>query len=212
MVEEVLSICHVMTITHMALPCWQPLPSCVFFAEISASQYPFDGWQLNYNTSQVNTCFLLQVVGSLWEHCDPPNIDGLYTQNAKSYPGWVAKGWDSMCLHGNFVLISAEWWYRQDVQSFIDLVLKTGAHFRFRWNEQAVMAMAWQIFCPMENLVKFEFEYAHPNFESAATCLQGNQERDLEIHTELLQKNGRKHRTGNAAKRVRISTAITRDN
>jgi hypothetical protein len=103
-----------------------------------------------------------QVTGSLWQHCTPPNLDGLFSQNANSYPDRVEPGWDALCLYGNFVLISTDWWYREDVQRFLDLVLATGAHYRFRWNEQAVIGMAWQLFCPLDNFFLYNFEYEHP--------------------------------------------------
>ena len=32
------------------------------------------------------------------------------------------------------------------VQTFLRLVLSTGDRFRYRWNEQAVEGMLWQIF------------------------------------------------------------------
>jgi hypothetical protein len=116
-----------------------------------------NGWSL---CSKELVC--VQIVGNLWDHCEPPNLDGLYSQNAKSYPNRVEKGWDSLSLYGNFLLLSTEWWYNEKVQTFVDLVLATGGHFRFRWNEQAVIAMLWQMLCPDKHFVLFDFPFEHP--------------------------------------------------
>lgn len=96
---------------------------------------------------------------TLYDHCNPPNIDGLYTANSEQASQGL--GWDRMVLHGNFVVYNLEFWFREDVQEYVRLILSTGGHFRFRWNEQAVVAMVWQIFVPKERFKKFSFKYQH---------------------------------------------------
>ena len=80
-------------------------------------------------------------------------------------------GWDVMVVQGNFVLLSTEWWMSARVQRFLHLVLSSGDHFRFRWNEQSVMAMLWQIFVKPENFAMLDFGYMHSAFDDpAARC------------------------------------------
>lgn len=115
------------------------------------------------------------VPATLFEHCSPPSIDGLYTLSSKAFPGDVRGGrdlqngllapehggWDRTVISGNLVVINTEFWFRRDVQKYLRLVLGTGGHFRFRWNEQAVMGMIWQIFIPPERFHMFTFDYTH---------------------------------------------------
>ncbi|KAG1653169.1 hypothetical protein FOA52_009014, partial [Chlamydomonas sp. UWO 241] len=34
---------------------------------------------------------------------------------------------------GNFNIFSLDWWFSDDVQDFVQLVLRTGAHIEHRW-------------------------------------------------------------------------------
>jgi hypothetical protein len=40
-------------------------------------------------------------------------------------------------------------------------VVQTGAHFRFRWNEQATLAMVWQLFVRENEWAQLHFPYEH---------------------------------------------------
>lgn len=59
-----------------------------------------------------------KVEGTLFEHCDPPSIDGLNS-----------KGWDRMNVQGNFVIISIDFWFREIVQDYVMTVLRSGEYF-----------------------------------------------------------------------------------
>lgn len=114
---------------------------------------------------------------TLFDHCNPKNIDGLYTLSSTTFPKlepsskkWrvfdpdnrVGKGgWSQTVIYGNFIIYNLEFWYREDVQKYFNFVTSTGGHFRFRWNEQAVVAMIWQIFVPEERFKLFSFRYSH---------------------------------------------------
>jgi hypothetical protein len=103
----------------------------------------------------------------------PPGLEGLYTVRndpvRKDSPlAGDAGGWSRTVMHGNCGIIDMDkfWWPKQ-VQKFVELVVLSGYHFRFRWNEQGVMAMVWQIFVPegrfeVDNL---PFEYEHPRLD-----------------------------------------------
>ena len=100
----------------------------------------------------------LEFPATLARHCNPPSLEGLYTSTSDDSTG----GWNREVLYGNFLLISVNLWYRVDVQRFVQLVLRTGAHFRLRWIEQPVTAMIWQVFVKDEHFYKFDFPYQHP--------------------------------------------------
>ena len=91
------------------------------------------------------------------EDCDPPNITGLYTSGA----GGVMGGYSTRYLYGNFVIISLDFWFQEQVQRFVRLVLATGGHFRFRWNEQQVQSIIWQMFVPSDKFHAYTFDYVH---------------------------------------------------
>jgi hypothetical protein len=110
-------------------------------------------------------------------HTQPSGLDGLYTllhdpvrtqHPLEGDPG----GWSRTIIHGNNMIIDMDrfWWPKQ-AQKFVELVIQTGYHWRFRWNEQGVIAMLWQIFVPEGN---FEFDtlpvdYHHPR-KTWGTC------------------------------------------
>lgn len=108
---------------------------------------------------------------TLFQYCKPQSIDGLYTLSPETFPGETAGepttslhesgGWNKTVIYTNFVVISTDFWFRDDVQKYLRLVLTTGGHVRFRWVEQAVMSMIWQIFVPPERFHLFTFDYEH---------------------------------------------------
>ena len=113
----------------------------------------------------------------LFDFCKPPGIDGLYTVSSETFPGELngdpalalheAGGWNKTVIYGNFILINTAFWYQHDVQKYLNLVLGTGGHFRFRWNEQSVIAMIWQVFVPYERFHLFQFTYSHQDHHYA---------------------------------------------
>ena len=100
----------------------------------------------------------LEFPPTLARNCNPPTMEGLYTSTSWNSTG----GWNRKILYGNFLLLSVNFWYRRDVQNFVQLVLRTGSYFRLRWNEQPVTSMIWQVFVKEERFYKFEFPYVHP--------------------------------------------------
>ncbi len=91
--------------------------------------------------------------------CAPPDITGLYT---RGLGGPDTGGYSTRYLYGSFVIISLDFWFREQVQRFVRLVLRTGAHFRYRWNEQQVQSMVWHIFVLPDHFHQFDFDYMHP--------------------------------------------------
>ena len=88
---------------------------------------------------------------TLFQYCDPPSLEGLFSGNATQdyresitpdVPQVVSgKGWNYIHLYGNCVLLDVQkLWFREDVQRYISLVVSSGGHFRFRWNEQSVIS------------------------------------------------------------------------
>lgn len=96
----------------------------------------------------------------LFKHCAPPSLDGLFS----SVDGANDAGWDRTSFYGNFVIYSIDFINEPLVQRFINLVLQTGAHFRFRWNEQATLGMVWHMFVRKGEYRMFDFPYRHQDF------------------------------------------------
>lgn len=96
---------------------------------------------------------------TLFTECRPADIRGLFT---KGIGGPQSEGYSTRYLIGNFMIISLDFWYQEHIQRFVKLVLRTGAHFRYRWNEQQVQALVWQMFLPPDNFHLFDFPYNHP--------------------------------------------------
>ena len=94
--------------------------------------------------------------GPLFEHCGPPNITGLFSPNwdpeALQAVGWNGVGWDGESVSGAIFAFSVDFWFRDDVQDFVDLVLRNGGHIEHRWNEQATNGMIRHLFIPSERM------------------------------------------------------------
>jgi hypothetical protein len=103
-------------------------------------------------------------------HTSPPGLEGLYTVHIDSVRTMQplegdSGGWSRAIIHGNCIVIDMDrFWWPKEVQRFVELVLQSGYHWRFRWNEQGVLAMVWQMFVPsghyqVDNL---PIDYHHP--------------------------------------------------
>jgi hypothetical protein len=62
----------------------------------------------------------------LSRHVRPPR-DGAPPLNG------AREGWVGRMVAGNFNIFSLDWWFSEDVQDFVHLVLRTGAHIEHRW-------------------------------------------------------------------------------
>lgn len=102
----------------------------------------------------------------LLQHCKPPSIDGLFSD-----VNGTGNGWDRTMFYGNFVVYSVDFMFEEMVQRFIKLVLQTGGHFRFRWNEQATIGMVWQLFVREGEYKVFDFPYKHQDFQKKKKML-----------------------------------------
>ncbi|GLI65812.1 hypothetical protein VaNZ11_009435 [Volvox africanus] len=115
---------------------------------------------------------------TLFEFCEPQSIEGLYSEykRSKLEEGLLPTaqldrlnqlglrsrgGWNRTILFGNCLMYSLDWFLQPEVQHFVQLCRTTGASFTYRWNEQGVLAMLWQIFVPRDKLYMFNFDYAH---------------------------------------------------
>lgn len=128
-----------------------------------------DGVQVNKGLPELARYFITTEAirpAQLYQHCSPANITGLFTQGM----GVVfdneghqvdGAGWQPMVMYGNMVVVSLEFWFQPLPQRFLRLVIASGGHFRFRWNEQGVMGMMWQLFSREEDLMLLDFPYAH---------------------------------------------------
>jgi hypothetical protein len=86
----------------------------------------------------------------LYEHCNPKNISGLYTG-----------GWDRTIMYGNFIIVSLDFWFEPLHQRFVNLVLASRGVIRFRWVDQPVLAMMWQMFSGRDKMIIIEGQYSH---------------------------------------------------
>lgn len=94
----------------------------------------------------------------LWTHCKPPSMEGLFSDLTGKEN---AKGWDRWMFYGNFVIFDVEFMHQPMLVRFVDLVERSGGHFRFRWNEQATTAMIWHLFVKDGEWRVFDFPYRH---------------------------------------------------
>ena len=78
----------------------------------------------------------------LFEDCMPQNITGLFSSVQED----SGRGWRATTMPGHFLIISLSFWFRSDVQTFLNAVLESGGHVIYRWNEQAVFAMMRLLF------------------------------------------------------------------
>ena len=67
-------------------------------------------------------------------------------------------------MYGNFVIISIDFWFQPNVQSYLNLCLLTGDVVVRRWNEQLVMGMIRLLFIRKEDELILDFEYQHSKF------------------------------------------------
>ena len=109
----------------------------------------------------------------LYSHCKPPSIEGLVSD----LTGKNERGWDRWMFYGNFVIFDLEWILEDMVQRFINLVSQSGGHFRFRWNEQASLAMVWQMFVREGEYRVFKFPYRHGVVDSRLEDLEEEKKR-----------------------------------
>ena len=65
-----------------------------------------------------------------------------------------------VCVRGDDV--------RTQVQRFVQLCRSSGGVSRFRWNEQAVQSMVWQLLVPKQHLHHFNLSYRHRDHSSFA--------------------------------------------
>jgi hypothetical protein len=96
-------------------------------------------------------------VGSLFKHLNPPNILGL-----------TSEGWDRMYHPGYFLIISLDFWFEKNVQSYLTTVLRSGRDIEARWQEQAVINMIRLVFV-VENklLVMNDVDVGHDRHKKA---------------------------------------------
>lgn len=108
--------------------------------------------------------------GTLFDnHTHPQGLSGLFTvanDPTLDVPDKdEEQGWSRYIACGNNIIINMDrFWWPKEVQKFVELAVLTGYHWRFRWNEQGVIAMVWHIFVPAEH---YQFEglfkdYQHP--------------------------------------------------
>lgn len=95
----------------------------------------------------------------LWDDCVPPDMRGLYSAHEDD-----AGGWQRTVLYGNFVMVSIDFWFREEVQQFLQLVLLSGDHVVKRWNEQGVLGMVRLLFVKPGEDIAFNFTYSHREF------------------------------------------------
>lgn len=121
--------------------------------KIAARKSVPDHPDVTFTLPELTQFFLLTenwTPATLFDHCSPKNMTGL-----------TSKGWDRHILYGNFVIYSVQFVSEPIVQRFIRLAIESGGTVRHRWNEQAVMGMAWQLFVAPDEYHEYSFPYAH---------------------------------------------------
>jgi hypothetical protein len=110
--------------------------------------------------------------GALYtKHTNPPGLEGLYTvkpetANTGRFSGFNADpgGWDRFIIAGNCLVVDVSFMMDPLVQRFLEVVVSSQYHYRFRWNEQSVLGMLWQVFVPEEQIGKIPLNsWSHGN-------------------------------------------------
>lgn len=121
----------------------------------------------------------------LYEHCIPQSIEGVFTRipRAGTYRvGWQRTlpelwnktytesvkfiGWKSQLIYANFYVIDLDFWYQEEVQRYLRLIIGSGGHYKERWNEQGVMTMIWLLFAPKGGFRLFNFSTTHKEIDA----------------------------------------------
>ncbi|EFJ49408.1 hypothetical protein VOLCADRAFT_104304 [Volvox carteri f. nagariensis] len=125
----------------------------------------------------------------LFEHCKPHDLSGLYTKlsiaKGHEFPDEQTKdlnrlrlpksgGWDMTILYGNCLMWSLDWWFKPEVNRFVQLCLASGGVVNYRWNEQAVISMMWQVFVKKEQFLMFNFTYLHSKKSDAVKKVEAS--------------------------------------
>ncbi|KAG2497299.1 hypothetical protein HYH03_004882 [Edaphochlamys debaryana] len=148
--------------------------------KIAAQKINRDPPQVTWGLAELARYFIVShkiAPTQLFSYCRPRNLDGLHsTFDQKRLAGSLTPeqmqalqednmpstgGWTRHVLYGNCVMYSLEWWFTPMVHRFVQLCRATGGPFMYRWNEQGVLAMLWQIFVRPEEFYMFEFDYRH---------------------------------------------------
>ncbi|KAG2497291.1 hypothetical protein HYH03_004874 [Edaphochlamys debaryana] len=133
------------------------------------------------------------VPAQLFSYCTPQSIEGAYSSfQAEDLERVLAPeqmealqrnnlpatgGWNRTVLFGNCVMYSLDWWFTPMVNRFVQLCRATGGTFAYRWNEQGVIAMLWQLFVEPKQFYMFEFDYKHRYLPGVFNKQKGGDER-----------------------------------
>lgn len=99
--------------------------------------------------------------------------------------GLYSGGWRCTVMHGNFVTISLDFWFRNDVQLFLRLALLTGDHIVHRWNEQLVIGMIRLLFNHPDREMRYQLRYDH-NKDPDAYCSGERLDSTVDVSIVLL--------------------------
>ena len=98
--------------------------------------------------------------GPVLAHCEPAGLEGLVAWNETTRTGWRP-----MNLAGNWNLFDIDFWFGDDVQRFIRLVLASDLVRRRRWNELMPETMVAELFVPDDRFLDiFSGKAAHHSF------------------------------------------------
>lgn len=137
------------------------------------NEYDFVAWGLPEIARLYLVAERMAPMGPLFSsHTQPAGLQGLYSvvnetlRPANQELQYDEGGWDKRVIWGNCVIVDMDkFWWPKHVQKFVELVLLSGYHFRFRWNEQGVMGMVSHMFVPEDNTAidTLPVDYEHPH-------------------------------------------------
>lgn len=116
-----------------------------------------DSPDVNWGLPELARSFLVSEqrapAGPLYKHCRPASLAGVRSTTQlpplrRNKKIQSSGGWDRQTPQGNCVLINVTFYQLPLVQKWVRTVVSSGGHFRFRWQEQATMAMMRDIFVP----------------------------------------------------------------
>eukprot|EP00195_Chlamydomonas_chlamydogama_P007824 CAMPEP_0202893478 /NCGR_PEP_ID=MMETSP1392-20130828/3054_1 /ASSEMBLY_ACC=CAM_ASM_000868 /TAXON_ID=225041 /ORGANISM="Chlamydomonas chlamydogama, Strain SAG 11-48b" /LENGTH=325 /DNA_ID=CAMNT_0049577827 /DNA_START=372 /DNA_END=1349 /DNA_ORIENTATION=+ len=120
----------------------------------------------------------LRVTGPLWNKTSPQGLPGLITPihcdkaGGQTIPhGQPWEGYAGKCIAGNYNIWSLKFWFQEDVQDFVHLVLRTGAHIEHRWVDVTTMSIIIDMFVPPEKFHIFtDHNIGHGRGDHTKTC------------------------------------------
>ncbi|RYH05124.1 hypothetical protein EON65_45595 [archaeon] len=89
-----------------------------------------------------------------WMRVNNYSPQGILLKRVRGGDMWsfLNGGWDRYYHPGFFIIISMTWWFRSEIQDYLNTVMRLGRDIEGRWQEQEVMNMMRLVFIPEDKV------------------------------------------------------------